>query len=260
MKQCILLIATCLFTSLLNAQPQLLVTVQQEKDSVAIFNLGNNRRLAQLPVSYKPHEICYDPVTKKCFVTDFGLEDYDHKSGKTGNGFHVIDPFSGKVIKKVYTCADTAGGNGPHGIKVRPGKLGELFVNVEIGGDTMIVYDAAKLTLKRKFGLPKGSHNFSFSARGDTLWLMAGQNGVFQLDPESGSIIKHVAFASPIRGLSIGKNWIAASGFNEIFLLSKTDLSVLKHFENMGVGQVFIRISHPIKNTLLPPPRWTTRY
>jgi DNA-binding beta-propeller fold protein YncE len=253
MKQCILLIAVILFTLSLKAQPKLLVTVQQEKDSVSIFNLGNNQRLAQLPVSYKPHEICYDPVTKKCFVTDFGLEDYDHKSGKTGNGFHVIDPFSGKVIKKVYTCADTAAGNGPHGIKVRPGKLRELFVNVEIGGDTMMVYDAAKLTLKRKFGLPKGSHNFSFSARGDTLWLMAGQNGVFQLDPGNGAILKHTAFSSPIRGLSIGKNWIAASGFNEIFLLSKRDLFVLKHIENLGVGQIFYSNITPDQKYIIAP-------
>src|ERR1700733_1902277 len=100
-----------------------------EKDSVAIFDLENNMRLAQLPVGYKPHEICYDRATKRCFITDFGLEDYDHKSGKTGNGFHVIDPFLGRVIKKVYTCTDTVAGNGPHGIKVRPGESGELFVN-----------------------------------------------------------------------------------------------------------------------------------
>lgn len=239
MKRFALFIAICLLTTLLKAQPKLLVTVQQEKDSVAIFNLENNQRLAQLSVGYKPHEICYDPVTKKCFVTDFGLEDYDHKAGRTGNCFHVIDPFSGRIIKKVYTVTDTAAANGPHGIKVRPGKWGELFVNVEIGGDSMMVYDASKLSLKRKFDLPKGVHNFSFSARGDTLWLMAGQNGVFQIDPHNGVILKHASFSSPIRGLSVGKNWIVASGFNEIFLISKTDLSMLKHFENLGVGQIF---------------------
>jgi len=253
MKQCVLFIALSISTLLLKAQPKLLVTVQQEKDSVAIFNLENNRQLAQLPVGYKPHEICYDPVTKKCFITDFGLEDYDHHSGKTGNGFHVIDPFSGRAIKKVYTCVDTIAGNGPHGIKVRPGKSGELFVNVEIGGDTMLVYDAAKLTLKRKFGLPKGSHNFSFSARGDTLWLMAGQNGVFQLDPKSGLVLHHTAFSTPIRGLSVGKNWIVASGFNEIFLLSKSDLSVLKHFDNLGVGQLFYSNITPDQKYIIAP-------
>ncbi|HZY39287.1 MAG TPA: YncE family protein [Mucilaginibacter sp.] len=239
MRRLFLLIILCLPATLLRAQHKLLVAVQQEKDSVAVFNLENNQRMAQLPVGYKPHEICYDPLSKKCFITDFGLEDYDHKSGKTGNGFHVIDPLTGRVIRKVYTTTDTATGNGPHGIKIRPGKARELFVNVEIGGDTMIVFDAAKLFIKRKFSLPKGAHNFSFSAKGDTLWLMAGQNGVFRIDPGDGRILSHNTFSSPIRGLAVGTNWIAASGLNEIFLLSKTDLSVLKHLENLGVGQLF---------------------
>ena len=253
MKRFVPLITLCLLATISEAQPQLLVTVQQEKDSVAIFNLENNRRLAQLSIGYKPHEICYDPVSKKCFVTDFGLEDYDHKAGRTGNCFHVIDPFLGRVVKKVYTVADTAAANGPHGIKVRPGKSRELFVNVEIGGDTMMVYDVSKLSLKRKFGLPKGAHNFSFSAKGDTLWLMAGQNGVFQIDPLNGVILRHTAFASPIRGLSVGKNWIVASGFNEVFLLSKNDLSVLKHFENLGVGQIFYSNITPDQRYILSP-------
>ncbi len=253
MKIFVPLITLCLLAPLLKAQPKLLVTVQQEKDSVAVFNLENNQRLSQLSIGYKPHEICYDPVSKKCFVTDFGLEDYDHKAGRTGNCFHVIDPFSGTVIKKIYTEADTITANGPHGIKVRPGKSRELFVNVEIGGDTMMVYNASKLGLKRKFGLPKGAHNFWFSAKGDTLWLMAGQNGVFQLDPQNGAVLKHAAFASPIRGLSIGKNWLLASGFNEVFLLSKTDLSVLKHFENLGVGQLFYSNITPDQKYILAP-------
>ena len=253
MKRFALLITICLFAIISNAQPKLLVTVQQEKDSVAVFNLENNQRLSQLSIGYKPHEICYDPVSKKCFVTDFGLEDYDHKAGRTGNCFHVIDPFSGRVIKKVYTVTDTTAANGPHGIKVRPGKSRELFVNVEIGGDTMMVYDASKLSLKRKFGLPKGAHNFYFSAKGDTLWLMAGQNGVYQLDPANGAILRHAPFQSPIRGLSVGKNWIVASGFNEIFLLSKTDLSVLKHIENLGVGQIFYSNISPDQNYIISP-------
>jgi DNA-binding beta-propeller fold protein YncE len=249
----VLLIAICFNKVLAGAQPKLLVTVQQEKDSVSIFNLGNNQRTAQLKIGYKPHEICYDPITKRCFITDFGLEDYDHHSGKTGNGFHVIDPFSGKIIKKVFTTTDTATGNGPHGVKVRPAKFGELFVNMEIGGDTMIVYNVKTLEVKRKFALPKGTHNFSFSAKGDTLWLMAGQNGVYQVDPENGEILRHTGFPSPIRGLSVAKKWIVASGFNELFLLSKTDLSVLKHFQNLQVGQLFYSNVSPDQKFIIAP-------
>jgi len=234
------------------AQPKLLVAVQQEKDSVAIFNLGSRQRTAQVSIGFKPHEICYDPYTKRCFVTDFGLEDYDHHSGKTGRSFHAIDPFSGKAVRTIFTTADTAG-NGPHGIKVRPGQFHELFVNMEIGGDTMAVYDVKKLTVKRKFGLPKGTHNFQFSAKGDTLWLMAGQNGVYQIDPENGGVIKHQTFSSPIRGLSIAKSWIVASGFNELFLISQTDLSILKHYQNFQVGQIFYSNVTPNQKYIIAP-------
>lgn len=253
MKRTLALAALAFFAATGYAQQKLLVTVQQERDSVAIFDLQNNKRLAQLPVGYKPHEICYDPTGRLCYVTDFGLEDYDHKSGRTGNCFHVIDPFKGKVLQKVYTVNDTSAANGPHGIKVRPGKPGELFVNTEIGGDTMLVYDIKGLKLNRKFGLPKGSHNFWFSVKGDTLWLMAGANGVYQLNPQNGAILQHAALASPIRGLSIGKNWIAAAGFNEVYLLSKNDLSTLKRFHDFGVGQLFYLNITPDQKYILAP-------
>jgi len=246
------IIAICLCCGLATAQPRLLVAVQQEKDSVAIFNLNTGQRSAQVSIGFKPHEICYDPYTKKCFATDFGLEDYDHHSGKTGKSFEVIDPFAGKVVKKVFTNADTAA-NGPHGIKVRPAKSRELFVNMEIGGDTMVVYDVKSLKVKRKFGLPAGTHNFAFSAKGDTLWLMAGKNGVYQVDPQSGVILQHASLASPVRGLSVGKNWILASGFNEVWLLSKTDLSVLKHFGDFKVGQLFYSNITPDQKYIITP-------
>lgn len=253
MRQIFTLAILLLTFCVCSAQRKRLITVQQERDSVSIFDLQNNQRLAQLPVGYKPHEICYDPIGKRCFVTDFGLEDYDHKSGRTGNCFHVIDPINGKIVKKVYTVGDTSAANGPHGIKIRPGKTRELFVNVEIGGDSMLVYNVANLKLKRKFALPKGSHNFWFSAKGDTLWLMAGLNGVYQLDPQNGAILHHNSFSSPIRGLAIGKDWIAASGFNEIFLLSKIDLSTLKHFGNFGVGQLFYSNITPDQKYIIAP-------
>jgi len=238
MKLPLMILVLFLTSGLATAQPKLLVAVQQEKDSVAIFNLNTGQRSAQVAIGFKPHEICYDPYTKKCFVTDFGLEDYDHHSGKPGKSFEVIDPFSGKMVKKVFTNSDTAA-NGPHGIKVRPGKSRELFVNMEIGGDSMVVYDVKGLKVKRKYALPTGTHNFAFSTKGDTLWLMAGKNGVYQVDPENGTVLKHAGLPSPVRGLSIGKNWILASGFNEVWLLSKTDLSVLKHFGDFKVGQLF---------------------
>jgi len=238
-----------------HAQPKLLAAVQQYRDSVVIFNLKNNKKTGQVKIGYKPHEITYDPVTKRCFVSNFGLEDYDLKVGKTGNVISVIDPNAGVLVKNIYTAADTSVHNGPHGVKVRPGKSRELFVNDEIGGDTMLVFDLKDYSIKRKFSLPKGTHNFSFSPDGGTLWLMAGQNGVYNIDPASGTVLQHAALSSPIRGLLVGKQWLVASGKNELFLLSKTDLSTIKHFDNLQVGQLlYSNITNDQKYIIAPAP------
>lgn len=238
------------------AQP-LLVAVQQYRDSVAVFNLDNNAKTAQARIGFKSHEITYDPATRKCFISNFGLEDYDLRIGKTGNVIIVFDPFKGKVVKELYTSKDTAIHNGPHGIKIRPGKSRELFVNTEIGGDTMVVYNTKDYAIKRKFALPKGTHNFSFSARGDTLWLMSGANGVFRINPENGTVLQHADLSSPVRGLLVAKQWIVASCKNEIFLLSKTDLSTVKHFNNLQLKAgliLYSDITGDQKYILAPAP------
>lgn len=234
-----------------------LVAVQQYRDSVVIFDLKSQARTGQVKIGFKPHEITCDAVTKKCFISNFGLEDYDLRIGKTGNVISVVDPYKGELVKELYTSADTSVHNGPHGIKVRPGKYRELFVNTEIGGDTMLVFDTQHLTIKRKFGLPKGTHNFSFSPRGDTLWIMAGQNGVYRIDPLNGALQQHAGLSSPVRGLLVAKQWIVASCKNEIFLLSKTDLSILKHFNNLQLKAgliLYSNITDDQKYILAPAP------
>jgi len=238
------------------AQPYL-VAVQQYRDSVAIFDLKTGAKTAQMKIGFKSHEITYDPATRKCFVSNFGLEDYDLKIGHTGNLITVIDPFAGKVIRNIYTSPDTAYHNGPHGLKVRPGKNNELFANTEIGGDTMHVFDTRSYKLKRTFPLPKGSHNFCFSDDGKTLWLMAGASGVYRIDPENGAELQHTPLPSPVRGLLVTKTATVASCKNELFLLSKTNLSIIKHFGNLGLQAGLILYSNITANEkyiLAPAP------
>lgn len=61
---------------------QLLIAVQSHRDSVVIFNPRNGIKRGQVKVGFLPHEICYDQNTKQCFITNFGLEDYDLRIGK----------------------------------------------------------------------------------------------------------------------------------------------------------------------------------
>jgi len=254
LNKSILFILAILCSAMAKAQPYL-VAVQQYRDSVAVFNLKTGAKTAALPIGFKSHEITYDPATRKCFISNFGLEDYDLKIGHTGNVITVIDPFAGKVTGDIYTSPDTAHHNGPHGLKVRPGKYHELFVNTEIGGDTMHVFDTRSYKLKRTFALPKGSHNFCFSDDGKILWLMAGANGVYRIDPENGAELQHTPLPSPVRGLLVTHTSIVASCKNELFLLSKTDLSVIKHFGNLGLQAGLILYSNitPDEKYILAP-------
>lgn len=253
----VLFLVLLIFSNFLQAQSPLLIAVEQQQNAVVVFDLLNNKKIASAKVGFKPHEITYDAVTKRCFVSNFGLEDYDMKIGKTGNTISVFDPFTGKILRQLYTAKDTSVHNGPHGLKVRPGKYRELFVNTEIGGDSMLVYSLNNLKAKRIFALPQGSHNFVFSATGDTLWVMAGLNGVYRIEPETGAVLAHAALPSATRGLLVTNQWLVASCKNEIFMLSKKDLSVLKHFNNLQlkIGQIlYTNITTDGRYLLAPAP------
>src|SRR6476620_7939970 len=228
---------TLVFT-VTKAQEKLLVAVQLPKDSVVVFDLQKRQVKGQLKVGFLPHEITYDPSGRNCYISNFGLQDYDLRIGRPGNSIAVVDPWSCKYIRTIYTTADTSKGNAPHGVKVRPGTRKELYTNVEVGGDSMLIFDLVSTSRKRAFALPKSSHNFIFSANGSRLWVMAAGEGVFELNPEDGKILHQASFPSPIRGLCLGKDWIVASGKGEVFLLSKRDLHVMGHFSNLGVGQI----------------------
>ena len=216
---------------------QLLLTVQQAKGVVAVYDVKKQIQLAEIKVGFKPHEIAYDHSSRLCYVSNFGVEDYDTKLGIPGNSISVIDPFERKCITTLFTTTDTTG-NMPHGVKARPGKYKELFVNIE-RGDSMIVYSLPSYAVMRKFPVPAGTHNFIFSNDGRRLWLMCGNGGVAEINPGDGKTVHSQSTASPIRGLSFIGNDILASGKNEILILSGKDLSIKKQFGNLGVGQLF---------------------
>lgn len=219
------------------AQEKLLVAVQSTRDSVAVFDLRTKTLKGQVKTGFFPHEVVYDRIGNKCYVSDFGLHDYDFRIGRPGSSITVFDPVLCRYTGSIYTTKDTTRGNGPHGLKIRPGTR-ELFVNVEIGGDSMLIYDLDSHILKRGFPISKGTHNFIFSPDGSRLWIMAANEGVFEIDPQDGMVIHHLILPSAIRGLCVGRDWIVASGKNELFLLSKKDLQLIKHFGKLDAGQI----------------------
>lgn len=233
------------------AQHQRLIIVQQSEQTVAVFDPVRKKMLHQVGVGYKPHEITCDPVKKVCYVTDFGVEDYDTRLGRPGKTISVIDPIRGNRLRVIETTPDSAG-NMPHGIKIRPGAYRELFVNIE-KGDSMLVFDANQLQIIRRYALPAGTHNFVFSADGKRLWLMCGAGGVAAIDPQTGRMIHQLPIATPIRGLSVAGKDLLASGVNELYVLSADDLHVKQHIEKLGVRQLFYSGVDPTNHVIVAP-------
>lgn len=197
------------------AQKQTLIAVQQHADSLLFYSLEDLKKIGGVPVGHMPHEVAYDAITQRCFVSNFGVEDYDTRIGIPGRSITVIDPFRQHVVHTIQTGFETVG-NMPHGIKVRPGPHRELFTNIE-RGDSMLVYDLTTYKEIRRFAVPPGTHNFIFSIEGNWLWLMAGANGVYEVNPQNGNIKAHQLFQTPIRGLTFLGDLILASGNNELF-------------------------------------------
>lgn len=239
MKQTVSFLLAFVFLLLsysITAQSRLLV-VQQPDAQVAIIHPKTKKVTAVIPTGFKPHEITCDPVSGLCFISDFGVEDYDTKLGTPGKTITVIDPIQQIKIATIQTTSDTTG-NMPHGIKIRPGKIRELFVNTE-RPDSMLVFDAVSFQLLRTYSLPKGTHNFLFSKDGQRLWLMCGTGGVVEINPATGALLHQQITGTPVRGLTwIGTN-LLASCKDELYVLSPEDLSVQQHFAQLKIGQIF---------------------
>ena len=112
-----------------------------------------------------------------------------------------------------------AGSRGPHGIKLRP-HSGELFVNTEVDGDRMFVFDTKTRKLERSFLLPAGTHNFVFAPDGRSLFSFAGKGGLSKIDATTGRIAATIDGGSPIRGLAFTRaGELVASARGELLVI-----------------------------------------
>lgn len=232
----ILFAVVVLFPGIALCQSNMLVAVEESSAQVAFYDLAKRTKIAEVNVGFKPHEVAIDKVNKRCFVTNFGLEDYFTRDGVPGSTISVIDLKTFKEITRITTSTDSVHCKAPHGIKIRPGK-GEIFTNTE-GEDTMLVYDLNTYKLKRKFRVPAGTHNFRFTVSGDSLWLMSGKDGIYHVNPENGQIRKHIELPSTIRGLVINQHKIIASLINEINIIDPYAVDKKISIKDLGVKQI----------------------
>ncbi|MCB0631413.1 MAG: YncE family protein [Saprospiraceae bacterium] len=233
-----------------------IIVVEQGAGKVSILDPVSGTTERSVDVGYNPHEIALRPDGKTAYVTNFGIEDYDHTIGTPGTDIAVIDLSAMKIVTALLTNSSPAqkDNQAPHGVKLRPQREEELFVNVEVG-DSMLVYDLPTGKIKRSFSLPAGAHNFLFSPNGDTIFLFAGSLGVFSIDPDSGAQLDHLPTATAIRGLHYTNDgrYLIVSGINEIYLVNPADLSVDRHFTDLGVKQIIYSSPTPDEQSILAP-------
>ena len=240
-----------------------LVAVEENGASVVLLDARTGAAGARFAVDARPHEVEVSGDGRTAYVSNFGLRDYDSRLGVPGRSVAVLDLVGGAVRGRLWLAGDSARAaaagalRAPHGVKLRPPNGRELFVNAE-AGDSMVVFDAATGARLRAFPVPAGTHNFIFSARGDTLWLMAGANGVYRLDPADGRVTGHLATATPARGLAWTPDGrrLLVSGRNELLFVDPGPVTVARRYADLGVGQILYSAFTPDgARVLAPTPR-----
>lgn len=214
--------------------PSSCILVVEETGALAIVE-PRGAIVRRLALGERPHEIEVAPGGRVAYVSLFGITDYDSRIGTPGTRIARIDLTKGS-ISAFYTLPK--GLAAPHGLKLRPPKRRELFVNAEAGGDAMVVFDAASGRVLRRFPLPPGLHNFVFARDGESLYGFAGARGVSRIDATTGRVIAHRDLGSPVRGLFVAASGnVLAAGRGEIAVLSGTDLEVVARRKAPRAGQ-----------------------
>lgn len=217
-----------------------MLSVEEDGGDLAILD-STGKRLASVPVGSRPHEVEVSADGHTAFVSQFGITDYDSRIGTPGDRVVAVDL---RRAREVSSFIVPAGLGAPHGVKLRPGSRHELFVNVEAGGDSMLVFDIASHRLLRRFALPKLTHNFIFSADGFALFSFAGVDGVTKIDANSGQIIAVLKLPTAVRGLRLDDEGnLLAAARGQVYRLSPDNLNVREAFATKAKGQlVYLKV------------------
>lgn len=231
----------------------ILATVEEKAGRIDFYNVDTGALLGGTEVGSLPHEIAIASDKKLAFVSNFGVHDYDQTLGVPGNSISVIDL---ETFKEKYKLI-TGDKNAPHGLKIRPGHLDELYVNTEIDNQ-IIVFDLNTNQIKQRIPVVPGTHNFIFSPDGEWLWLMSGKNGVSKLQAETGAIAGQYIGDTPIRGLSYTNDYqkLILSGNNEIIFLNPLSLQVDHKINHLNVDQILYSVMTPDGKYILAPAVW----
>lgn len=194
------------------------VVVEENANQVVLFASDHPEERTFIPVGFRPHEVAVSGDGRFAYVSNFGLSDAKERAGTPGNTISVIDIKQGIEVRQ-FTLNERW--RAPHGVKLRPGKARELFTNVEVS-DQMIVLDTKTGDTLRRFPVAKGVHNFLFAQDGLTLYASAVDGAIYQLSAIDGKELARVNIGSPVRGMcwTADGQHLLATGWGELVELS----------------------------------------
>lgn len=239
---------------------QMLAVVEENAGQVSFYNPENGKSLGRLQIGFLPHEIAVTKDGTTAYVSNFGIKDYDSGAGIPGTSISVIDIPNRAEKYRLYTFnpadhRDFSQIDGaPHGVKLRPPFEKQLYVNVEKGGK-LLVFDLATKSILKKIDVSPNTHNIFFSKDGNTLWLMAGKDGVIRMDTDTGKVTGTYNSATPVRGLKYtpDNRYLMVSSVNQINLINPDTLAIEKQFTNLGVGPILYSDMTPDQKYIIAP-------
>lgn len=232
--------------SIASSKNNMLAVVEETAGHVSFYDTHSGACLGTLCVGFLPHEISVTEDGRTAYVPNFGIRDYDSKIGEPGASISVIDIASRVEKYRLFTFnADdklliNQIDRAPHGGVLRPPTKNLLYVNMEVG-NKILIYDLNTNQCVQKFSVNQYTHNLYFSPDGNSLWLMAVEDGVFRINPDNGDITGHVKTSTPVRGLKYSEcyQFLIASTHNQILFIDPITLKILNQFDYLNIGPLF---------------------
>lgn len=261
----------------------LLITVEESDSSIGFYDFDSGLEIKRITTGFWPHEISISNDNATAYITNFGIKDYDEKIGSPGASISVVDIKNMCEVDRLYTFKNKdeyKRFRAPHGVVLSP-KGDRLYVNVETE-DKLLVYDLVDNDFDRNqvwsttidifpnkkydieslpdeyIGLPKGTHSMLFSKDESSLFVVAGKNGVSEIDIASGRIVRTFYCNGAIRGLeySIDKEKLIASASNEICIINPTTFMIEKRFGSLNSKQILYSKQSPDGKYIIAPAVW----
>jgi len=211
--------------------PRLLV-LQKKANALGLYDPGSGRRLWNVEVGLKPHEMALSEGDRLAYVTDYGVDSYND-TAEGGRTISIVDIAAGKRIATI----ELGRFRRPHGIVA--GFSGRLYVTVDHPAAVLEVDAAARRVAAEHLIDQKLPHMVAVSK--DERWLYtanAGSGTVSILDRRTTAPVQSVAVGGVPMGLAVTRSGeqllVATRDANEVVVVDLASHAVVRRLTVAG--------------------------